>query len=59
MNIGLMDPTIADLFGTLSINSLVGLVLGTVSISGLLGPYAAGGPSTCLGPTGQRFWPRR
>lgn len=42
VQIGLMAPTVADLFGTLSINALVGLVLGTVAVSGSLAPYLTG-----------------
>ena len=42
INIGLMAPTVADLFGTLDINALVGLVLGTVAVSGSIVPYLTG-----------------
>ena len=42
IQIGLLAPLIADLFGTLSINALLGLVLGSAAISGSLGPYIAG-----------------
>ena len=42
INIGLLAPTIADLFGTLSINALVGVVFGTIAVSGSLVPYVTG-----------------
>lgn len=42
VQIGLLGPTVADLFGTLSINALVGLALGTAGISGALAPYLTG-----------------
>lgn len=42
IQIGLLAPLIADLFGTLSINALLGLALGSAAISGSLGPYIAG-----------------
>jgi len=42
IQIGLLAPLVADLFGTLSINALLGLVLGTAAVAGSLGPYLAG-----------------
>jgi predicted MFS family arabinose efflux permease len=42
IQIGLLAPLVADLFGTLSINALLGLMLGTAAIAGSLGPYLAG-----------------
>jgi MFS family permease len=42
IQIGLLAPLVADLFGTLSINALLGLVLGNAAIAGSLGPYLAG-----------------
>lgn len=39
---GLMAPTIADLFGTISINALIGIIWSGLAISGFLGPYLAG-----------------
>jgi MFS family permease len=42
INIGLLAPTVADLFGTLDINALVGVVFGTIAVSGSLVPYLTG-----------------
>jgi MFS family permease len=42
INIGLLAPTVADLFGTLSINALVGVVFGTIAVAGSLVPYLTG-----------------
>ena len=42
INIGLLAPTVADLFGTLSINALVGVIFGTIAVAGSLVPYLTG-----------------
>lgn len=42
IQIGLLAPVVADLFGTISLNSLFGLIVGSAAISGVFGPYFAG-----------------
>jgi hypothetical protein len=42
INIGLLAPTVADLFGTLGINALVGVIFGTIAVAGSLVPYLTG-----------------
>jgi len=42
IQIGLLAPVVADLFGTPGINVLFGLIVGSAAISGVSAPYLAG-----------------